>query len=242
MENTQLTKKENKYLTCQGEVSQEEWSQEMNGLTPTFDRIKVPSGGGLAFKVPGENDGEFKAASELIGVIVDHYPVNAYWKEKYTGENNAPDCASLDGKFGEGNPGGACKSCPMNQWGSDQDGRGKACKNMHRIFLLQEGEAMPIQLTIPPTSLKNLSNYIMKKLLTRGYKTETAVTRISLKTERSKGGIEYSQASFSFVEGLNEYADQMKAYRQSIMPVTRSQEIERNEDNNVFDESEEIPF
>ena len=30
-------------------------SEEMDGLSTTFERIKIPSGGGIMFEIPGEN-------------------------------------------------------------------------------------------------------------------------------------------------------------------------------------------
>ena len=29
-------------------------AEELDGLTPTFERIKIPAGGGLAYEVPGD--------------------------------------------------------------------------------------------------------------------------------------------------------------------------------------------
>ena len=76
----------------------------MDGLGFTFERIKIPSGGGLAFELPGEDDDEPDLVKEIEGVIVFHHPVNAYWAEAYTGQNNPPDCASTDGRYGKGEP------------------------------------------------------------------------------------------------------------------------------------------
>lgn len=46
-----------------------------------------------------------------------------------------------------------CVSCPLNQWGSADKGRGKACKEMRKIVLLVEGWSTPVILTLPPTSI-----------------------------------------------------------------------------------------
>lgn len=35
--------------------------EEMAGLNITFDKIKVPSGGGIAFEVPGDNPEDRKS-------------------------------------------------------------------------------------------------------------------------------------------------------------------------------------
>ena len=40
----------------------------------------------------------------------------------------------------------ACADCPHNQWGTDpKGGKGKACKNMVRVYVLQEGCAFPYE-------------------------------------------------------------------------------------------------
>ena len=31
------------------------FAEELDGLTPSFERIKIPAGGGLAFEVPGDD-------------------------------------------------------------------------------------------------------------------------------------------------------------------------------------------
>ena len=44
--------------TISGDLAQA-IAEEMDGLGPLpFDRVKIPSGGGLAFEIPGEDDDE----------------------------------------------------------------------------------------------------------------------------------------------------------------------------------------
>ena len=124
--------------TISGDLAQAV-AEEMDGLgSLPFDRVKIPSGGGLAFEVPGEDDENPESATEIVGVILDHHPVNAYWREKFAGGNEQPDCSSFDGKQGVDRETGEikdCASCPYNQFGSDD--KGKACKNVHRVFILR---------------------------------------------------------------------------------------------------------
>ena len=44
------------------------------GMDIKFTKIKMPSGGGLSFKVPSAA-GDPEVATELVGVIIDHYPI-----------------------------------------------------------------------------------------------------------------------------------------------------------------------
>lgn len=190
-------------VTLEGALA-EAIAEEMDGLgTVPFDRVKIPSGGGLAFELPGEDEDDTESATELVGVILYHHPVNAYWKEKFAGGNEQPDCSSYDGKTGTDRETGECKNCadcPYNQFGSD--GAGKACKNVHRIYMLREGNPVPLILSLPPTSLKYMRDYISKRILLKGMRCYQAVTKITLKKEKNSANIIYSRAAFSFVQKL----------------------------------------
>ena len=213
-------------LRDMGEIFQEEL--EGLDLSNIFDRVKIPTGGGLAFEVPGETDDEPETVKEIVGLIIDHHPVNAYWAEKFAGGNNPPDCSSLDGKVGS--TGQVCATCPMNQWGSAQDGKSKACKNMHRIYILREGEMFPLLLTLPPTSLKNFANYLAKRVVAKGKRSHEVITKISLKKATNFAGINYSQAVFS-VAGVLSFEDAKKAAKlvEGIKPLTRKLEVATDE-------------
>lgn len=185
-------------------------AEEFDGLgTISFDRVKIPSGGGLAFELPGEDEDNPVSSQEIVGIIVYDHPVNAYWRDKYAGGNEAPDCSSSDGKEGIERETGCineCSACPWNQFGSD--GAGKACKNMRRLYIVQEGEVMPLLLTLPPTSLRYFKDYKWNKIFAKAKRidrrTFDVVTRITLKKEKSGDGIVYSRAEFSLVGELNE--------------------------------------
>ncbi len=121
-------------------------SAELEGLDLTFERIKIPSGGATVFELPGEGD-ETEMVKEFSAVVLFHQTVNALYKTKYTGGSNPPDCGSVDGITGEGDPGGRCKVCPHNKFGSGENGA-KACKNRRRLYLLREGELFPMILIV----------------------------------------------------------------------------------------------
>ncbi len=169
-------------------------ASELDGLDLTFERIKIPSGGSTVFEVPGEGD-EADTLKELSAVILHHHPLLAYYKTKYTGGNNPPDCGSFDGVTGEGDPGGECKNCPYNRFGTGENGS-KACKNRRRIYLLREGEVFPMLLSLPTGSLKEFTKYI-KRLLSKGRKSNSVITRFSLRKATNQGGVLYSQAQFA---------------------------------------------
>ena len=198
-------------------------AEELNGLNISLDKVRIPAGGGLAFEVPGEDPDSPDSEKEIVGVIIDHYPLNSFWPEKYTGQNVAPECFSTDSRTGTGTPGGECSKCPYNKFGSGEDGQSKACKNAHRIYILRSGELYPMVVTIPPTSLKSLSDYLAKRVVTKGLRSYGVVTKLTLKKTINNTGIAYSQVQFSLVDKLTpEQAEVMKAYSDSLRCVTRN--------------------
>ncbi len=170
-------------------------TSELGGMDISFDRVSIPAAGGQAFEVPGEMPGETDMVKDFSGVILFHHPMFTYYRERFSGGNNAPDCGSYDGISGVGNPGGVCATCPLNQFGSGENG-GKACKNKRRIYVLREGELIPILLVLPTGSMKEFSVYI-KRLLAKGKKSNSVVTKFSLKKVTNASGIAYSQAQFA---------------------------------------------
>lgn len=191
--------------------------EEMDGLQFRFTNVKVPSGGGLTFELPGDDDDEPEIEKELEGVIVHHHPVNVYFKDSYDGTNAPPDCVSYDGKFGVGEPGGHCKTCELNEWGTGRDGEGKACSNRRRVYLLRQGEMFPLLVSLPPTSLGNFSDLISRKILQKGKRSHEVVVKAKLKKVTSNSGIEYSRISWAVTGQLDQEAAQaMKQYGESI--------------------------
>lgn len=206
-------------------------SEELDGLgAPSLERIKIPSGGGIVFELPSGDPEKPDLATELEGIIVDHHAVNAYWADKYNGASEQPDCSSLDGKTGTDQQGetNECANCPYNSFGSD--GKGKACKNMHRIYLLRSGEMMPLILSLPPTSLKNLKDYLQVLVMKKGCRPFQAITKVTLKKDTSADGIQYSKAYFSFVEALPEDTKSLMAeYSDSLKKSNRIVEVVADE-------------
>jgi len=203
-------------------------AEEMEGLQMEFDKVKIPSGGGIAFEVPGEDPESPDIEKAITGVIVDHFPTNAYFEGKFDGEKNAPLCSSIGGKYGTDQNGREipCNSCPLNEFGSGEDGRGKACKNQHHIYLLREGESFPLLLVLPPTSRKPFNAYMTKRLIGKGLLSSAVVTKITLKKEKNAGGIEYAQAVFAVDRVLTQEEKAIaKEYSQEIKKITRAQPV-----------------
>lgn len=170
------------------------FSEELDGLRPSFEHIKIPAGGGLAYELPGEDPESPDTEKEFSAVILFHHPINSYYKEKFTGANNPPDCASIDGKLGVNSQTGECrdcKSCPLAKFGSGENG-GMACKQKRRMYLIREGEMLPMIMTLPTGSLGEFTKYVTR-LVTKGMKANSVVTKFTLKRAQNSTGINYSQ-------------------------------------------------
>lgn len=195
--------------------------EELSGLDNEFERIKIPVGGGVMFESPSSNPDESDMVKDFSAVILYHHPIYVFYSSKFNGSNNPPDCLSIDGITGVGIPGGKCINCPKNKFGSGENGS-KACKNKHQMYLLKENEIFPMILSLPTSSNKEFSRYI-KRLLSRGKKSDSVVTKFSLKKAVNKTGISYSQVQFSVareldikeIELIKNYSEQVKSYAQS---------------------------
>ena len=195
--------------------------EELSGLDNEFERIKIPAGGGTMFEFPSSNPDEADMVKDFSAVIPYHHPMYVFYNSKFNGSNNPPDCLSIDGITGVGIPGGKCMNCPNNKFGSGENGS-KACKNKHQMYLLREGEMFPVILSLPTSSNREFSRYI-KRLLSRGKKSDSVVTKFSLKKAVNKTGISYSQVQFSAARELtNEEAQLIKNYSEQVKSYAQS--------------------
>ena len=177
-------------------------SDEMEGLSAAFEQIRIPIGGITYFEMPSDDPENPETMKEFSAVILHHHPMRAYYKDKYTGGNNPPDCGSFDAVEGTGEPGGECEYCLYNQFGTGENGA-KACKERRRLYLLLEGEMFPLVLSLPTGSLKDFSRYLMRCLPKWG-KSSAGITRFSLVKAVNKGGIAYTKVQFQMGRPLTE--------------------------------------
>ncbi|ADQ04385.1 hypothetical protein Calow_0817 [Caldicellulosiruptor owensensis OL] len=200
--------------------------EEMKGMQLKFKRIKMPTGGSTVFEIPTTDPNNPKIEKELVGVIVYHHPMNILWKDV---NNPTPDCYSIDGEKGIGEPGGKCSVCPYNQFGAKK-GRAKACKNIHRLYLILD-KAIPYEFNVPPSSLNNFHEYVQDYSF-QGFRSYEIITKITLRKVTNKDGITYAQAIFSMVGVLDEKnKEEMKKFAQSIEQLAqRIPVIDNNEE------------
>lgn len=70
----EIMKKEDTAVTTYGATANlgDLLAEEMDGLTPSFERIRIPAGGGIAFEVPGDNPENPDTVKEFKAVILYH--------------------------------------------------------------------------------------------------------------------------------------------------------------------------
>lgn len=239
------------------EVLQEVFEKNFEGITPAFEVIKIPTGGGLAWTVPGEEEPEVQ--KELVGVILDHYPTRAYWQEEYSGGSSPPFCSSMDARKGlkerteiNGQPAfGECKTCQFSQFGTGKDGRGQACKFKHRVFiLLKDKESIfPYLIPLPGTSAPekggyegSLPTYFTKQAgKVRQYDQIVSKARLigaSARTyevekdgkKKTVGGEQFAKVQFFFVDLLSEQDRKTVAFlKEQLGPAMRQKPFQMEE-------------
>ena len=205
---------------------QEIVKENLGGQAPgTFDlpRIRIPSGGGIAWTVPTLEGPD--AMKELRGVIIKWQTMRAYWATAFedSGAGTPPDCNSADGEWGKGNPGGNCATCPLNEFGSGKD-NSKACKEVRMLFVLRFGDILPVAIPLAPMSIKPCKDYFMGLASEKRVPFYGVETVLTLEQAQNKGNIKYSKAKFGYGRALtSEEVAYVKQFREAFGTVIDAQ-------------------
>lgn len=244
-------------LSAQQDFTMDDMMEELDGLgSINFEKIKIPSGGGIAFEVPTDNPEEPESKTSIDGVIVLHQPCNVYFRNKF-GETDEkmPDCSSPDGKTGYMRDSGTektCATCKFNQFGSGDGGTGKACQNRIDLYILMEGNDFPVVLSLPATSIKAFKTYLTTLVLHK-QPMRRVKTKITLKKAKSSGGITYSTCVFKKLgavepdemENIEQLRELCKAMAQGTYTVAAEDDGETASEVELTEETGEdkdLPF
>jgi hypothetical protein len=204
-------------------------AEELAGFDVQLAKIKIPSGGGLAYEIPDE-DGEITPVKEFSGVVLYQHAAFVYYKTKYEGGSNPPDCYSYDGMCGIGDPGGNCKTCPLNDFGTGEN-NSKACKNRRRLYILREGELLPMVFSLPTGSLNGYRDFLRRNL-SRLKKCCHYVTNFSLEKAVNVKGVPFSKAVFYKERDLlPEEISAVELYALQIKQFSRTDSFDYIEDD-----------
>lgn len=209
MEETKMTTTSNSFAVA---AMSEKAAEQLNGIKLALPQLKIPSAGSTFFEIDEE------PLKELQGVIVLHGPRHVYFDKDFEGDATPPRCSSKDGITGvwntdeeiEGADGEltgevemkACIDCPFAKFGSDKNGRGKACKEKHQIYILLNGKPLPFSLMLPVSSVPVLNAYATT-LFNKGKFLNEVLTSFTLEKTTNKTGIVYSKIVMKKVRDLN---------------------------------------
>lgn len=191
----------------------EKAAEQLNGIKLELPQLKIPSAGAIFFEVDEE------PLKEIQGVIVLHGPRHVYFDTDYEGEATRPRCSSRDGVNGiwnmddqmeaeDGELTGEvtiknCADCPYSAFGSDKNGRGKACKEKHQLYILLNDRPLPFSLMLPVSSVGVLNAYATS-LFNKGKFLNEVLTSFTLEKTTNKTGIVYSKIVMKKVRDLTE--------------------------------------
>jgi hypothetical protein len=185
--------------------------------------------------------GELVAGNEIDAVVLAVVAENTYYKDRYDPDVKAiPDCYAIgEGKNEELTPYDEakakqhdnCNDCPMFQFGSDPNGgRAPACKRRRKMVLVPaNGSADSVLLSIPPTSVKNWSNYAREVVVTTGRSTAGVVTKIKVvPSAKNQFEVKFSKVSDVPEERLGQvYAMKAGALESLLEPYREIEEEEQ---------------
>ena len=224
----------------EGDFSSEELADDYAGLQLSFQRVKIPGGGSLQFEIPSDDPENPDYAKTIEGVIIYSHQASVYWPEGSEFDDSVtPLCSSVDGITGCGTPGGPCAMCELNQYGTGTDSKGnpskgKACKNMRMLYLLRNGEMLPIQFSLPPTSIRPYTNFVNSAFLLRGRRVCSGLVQIGLR-KVSSNGFTYSVATFKKLRDFEgEELARICAYADSFRDQIKERLAERANQNEAL--------
>lgn len=191
-----------------------------------FGAITIAGGGAGVFKVlePGTEEAT-PGVQAIEGVIVASHPMNLRWGHDYSSrvQGEPPVCSSMDGVTGvepETGETHECASCPYNQF--RPEGGRKECSNKRQLYIMREGDLLPMLFSLPPSALKAYDNYRVQASLTLRAPMSALITRITLKNKTSANGTAYSSPVFTAVGKLPiDEAKRMEAFARQIMEAAQ---------------------
>lgn len=189
----------------------EKAAEQLAGIKLELPQLKIPSAGSTFFEIDEE------PIKEIQGVIVLHGPRHVYFDKDFEGDATPPRCSSRDGIQGiwnideqaeneDGESTGEveirnCAECPYSEFGSDKNGRGKACKEKHQLYILLSGKPLPFSLMLPVSSVNVLNSYATS-LFNKGKFLNEVLTSFTLEKATNKTGIVYSKIVMKKVRDL----------------------------------------
>ena len=117
-----------------------------------------------------------------------------------------------------------CSTCPLNQWGSSGNGRGKACKEMRRLLVLPDDSDAPVIVNLPPTSLTVWDKYAAARSNRADRAFYLVRTQLGTRSEK-RGSFDWGvltvanqgRIDFDLAQAIVQF---QKAYRQHVQAMS----------------------
>lgn len=174
------------------------WEEELAAAAVEASSSEAAGGGGAFLSFQGGRisyGGSEVPNNKLNVVVLDAVMENQFYVDRYDPDHpSSPVCYA----FGRNEKDMAphpeapepqaenCATCPMNQWGSADTGKGKACKNVRRIAVITEdaldgdlNDAEVVYAKVPVMSVKNWSGYVNQLAATIKRPPFVVVTELS---------------------------------------------------------------
>ena len=210
-----------------------EITEELRGVLTRsmLGTIQIANGGACCFKVkePGADEAT-PGVQAIDGMILAFHPTHVMWGSEYgkREQGEMPICRSMDGVTGtilETGEIRQCDSCPHNKF---VDGH-KQCTNKMQLYIMREGDLVPMIFSLPPTSLKYFTKYLVNCRLSQRVPMFSVVTRITLRNEQGQSG-EYSVPVFTPIGKLpKDEAKRMSQYAQEFAAVAQRSGIQADD-------------
>ena len=211
----------------------QEITEELRGVLTRsmLGTIQIANGGACCFKVkePGADEAT-PGVQAIEGMILAFHPTNVLWGSEYgkREQGEMPICRSMDGICGTITETGEirqCDSCPHNKFVEHR----KECTNKMQLYIMREGDLVPMIFSLPPTGLKYFNKYLVRCRLTERVPMFSVVTRITLRNEQGQSG-EYSVPVFEPVGKLpKDEAKRISDYVKSFAQVVQNSGIQADD-------------
>lgn len=211
-----------------------------------FGVISIAPAGAGTFDIlePGAEE-KTKGVQEVECIILASHPMNVRWEHDYSSREPGehPACRSLDAVEGIDADGALhdCATCEYNQFG--ENGERKICANKRQLYVMRQGDVLPMLLTLSPSALKAYDNYRIRARLQLKASMYALVTRITLNVKKSEAArAEYSVPVFTPIATLPKAeAQRVEAFARSIVDSARRAGIVADEISADSDGSEQAP-
>lgn len=179
------------------EFAGEGMKQEAQGLPIDFPRIKILHAGANMFSFVDED----RTVKEFVGIIIAIAPQRVWWPYEFgkgpDDDDGRPHCFTSDlikpDPESKSPQSDTCANCPMDQYDSAIKGRGKACNETRRVFLIPEERMLPHWMIVPPSSLKPMRRYINEIVNKKLGRPQLITTKFSIVSASNRDGVDYSE-------------------------------------------------